>query len=219
MHQGEDQSPRDDLFSVMYVFLDLLCGSLPWSQATRVKDRPAVSAKKKYYLEHQDKLVQWVATQVESAEEGLGLQTVPPGNVNGGNFPVHAQRSTLKLLEYMKGLEYEDQPDYDRIIALLCGCVKVGAVSTGTEEGIEVGEETDEPTTMDELKKMVGHADYTLRGFSWKDGCENHFNSTLFSTGTRVGVTTGGSTGGSIRGTGGGSSSDMRSVSSAFSPT
>ena len=33
----EEQSPRDDLYSLAFVLCDFLCGTLPWAEASRIR--------------------------------------------------------------------------------------------------------------------------------------------------------------------------------------
>lgn len=169
VHEGADQAPRDDLFSIMYVFLDLLCGHLPWTEDARTKDKPAVTAKKIQYRDKQELLVKWVTEHVDKAEQPL----VAAGKIclEDSTFPPHAQRCTLKLLEYLKELKYEDVPDYDRVGQLLCGCAKASVADT---------EEGEEPHyTLDMLYKEVGRPDYIKRGFNWASSSDKHYNSAL----------------------------------------
>ncbi|KAG5179615.1 kinase-like domain-containing protein [Tribonema minus] len=49
-HDFKDQSRRDDLFALVYVFLDLARGELPWSAAVRAKNKDEVARLKKEYL-------------------------------------------------------------------------------------------------------------------------------------------------------------------------
>jgi hypothetical protein len=46
VHTGNDQCPRDDLFSAIHVFLDLVLGDLPWRAHARNKDKAAVGSVK-----------------------------------------------------------------------------------------------------------------------------------------------------------------------------
>eukprot|EP01041_Mallomonas_annulata_P004435 gene4435-8839_t len=59
-HQRKDQCPRDDLCSVIYIFLDFLCGKLPWSEAAKVKDKPTVTALKEEYANNSKKWISWI---------------------------------------------------------------------------------------------------------------------------------------------------------------
>lgn len=61
-HRGDDLCPRDDLYSLMFVFFDLICGKLPWSEASRakIKDKAAISLSKDEYTNEPQKLVSWV---------------------------------------------------------------------------------------------------------------------------------------------------------------
>ena len=66
---GEEQCPRDDLFSLIFVFCDLVCGKLPWSEAAKVKDKGKVAAFKKQYLADPRRFVEWVKHQAEDADK------------------------------------------------------------------------------------------------------------------------------------------------------
>ena len=55
-----DQSPRDDLWSLLYVLLDLLCGKLPWSEAAKNKDKAAVLNMKNEYNNELSKWHTWI---------------------------------------------------------------------------------------------------------------------------------------------------------------
>ncbi|CAN0270765.1 unnamed protein product, partial [Discosporangium mesarthrocarpum] len=49
-HEELDQSRRDDLWSLLYVFLDLYLGKLPWAELVRARDKPAVASMKRRYF-------------------------------------------------------------------------------------------------------------------------------------------------------------------------
>lgn len=46
VHSGHDQCPRDDMFSVLHVFLDLVLGDLPWRAQAKARDKAGVAALK-----------------------------------------------------------------------------------------------------------------------------------------------------------------------------
>jgi hypothetical protein len=68
IHKGDDQCPRDDLYSLMFVLCDLICGRLPWSEAARSKDKQTVAHLKEEYLEQPQKFIEWIASNVAAAE-------------------------------------------------------------------------------------------------------------------------------------------------------
>jgi serine/threonine protein kinase len=70
-HNKEDLCPRDDLYSLWFVFLDLLCGQLPWTEAARERDKQRVTDTKKVHLEEPDKLADWAHCTFLSAHSTL----------------------------------------------------------------------------------------------------------------------------------------------------
>ena len=66
---GEEQCPRDDLFSLIFVFCDLVCGKLPWSEAAKSKDKGKVAALKKQYLSDPRRFVDWIKHQADDADK------------------------------------------------------------------------------------------------------------------------------------------------------
>lgn len=69
IHEGEEQCPRDDLFSLIFVFCDLVCGKLPWSEVSKSKDKLKVASLKKQYLADPRRFLEWVRHQAESADK------------------------------------------------------------------------------------------------------------------------------------------------------
>ena len=69
-HKNQDQCPRDDLFSLVLVFLDLICGKLPWADAyRRDKDKVVAAASKTEYVETPDNIIRWVSETVLTSEK------------------------------------------------------------------------------------------------------------------------------------------------------
>lgn len=50
-HIGKDQCPRDDIFSILHVFLDMVLGDVPWRAAARSKDKNSVTMMKKVLVD------------------------------------------------------------------------------------------------------------------------------------------------------------------------
>ena len=65
-YDDEDQGPRDDICSIIHVFIDLICGKLPWSEAARLIDKAAVGNLKRKYYDNLDDFIQWIKTQVNN---------------------------------------------------------------------------------------------------------------------------------------------------------
>lgn len=132
-HKQQDQCPRDDLFSLVLVFIDLVCGKLPWADAYRQnKDKAVAAASKTAYLETPDNIIKWVADTVIAAEKVAATekamrqsQTVvdmggpeegeEPSVITPRNFPASAQILISQILFHLIAMSYEDTPDYDFI--------------------------------------------------------------------------------------------------------
>ena len=152
-HMGDDQCPRDDLYSIIFVLLDLLSGKLPWSEAARTKDKPKVLAlKQEYVCNDPNKIIEWVTNNIKSIENKKGVKQVNDNDDNDDNdydclnFPKSAQKSVLEILQGLRVLEYDIIPDYDSIEASIISMVPEGVI--------------------DDVKDIS----YTCDGFEWKVG-------------------------------------------------
>ena len=122
VHEGQDQCPRDDLFSLVLVFLDLVCGKLPWAEAYRqTKDKAAAAATKREYLDRPERMMEWVAQAVVAAERAATGAAPAPADAETAegeeeaeprNFPAHVRAATLALVQHLQSLEYASTPDY-----------------------------------------------------------------------------------------------------------
>jgi hypothetical protein len=68
VHEGYDQCPRDDLCSIFHVFIDMICGKLPWSDAARAKERSTAAAIKREMYSDSNKLLTWLRDEVTTVE-------------------------------------------------------------------------------------------------------------------------------------------------------
>ena len=98
-HNLEDLSPRDDLWSMMYVFLDILCGSLPWSKAAKLKEKDSVKLLKEKYVKEPNKLIDWIQHTRSDLRS---------------NF-IRRKESILSLVAHLTNMKYEEMPDYDLV--------------------------------------------------------------------------------------------------------
>jgi tau tubulin kinase len=152
---GDDQCPRDDLYSIIFVLLDLLCGKLPWSEASRNKDKPKVIALKQEYVSNDPKvLIDWAVNTIKVTEDKKKVSTINNDNDNNNtttsieclNFPKCAQDSVLEILKELRSLEYESIPDYHKIETAI-----LGMIPTGTIENVK-------------------DINYKCEGFEWRAG-------------------------------------------------
>lgn len=70
-HNKEDLCPRDDVYSLWFVFLDLLCGQLPWTDAARERDKQRVADMKRRHLEEPNQLADWANATLLSSHKIL----------------------------------------------------------------------------------------------------------------------------------------------------
>ena len=146
---GHDLCPRDDLYMIIFVLLDLLCGKLPWAEEARNKEKVKVLAlKEEYVLNDPNKIIEWVVNTIKRIEISKGLTSQDSHDNDSAteclNFPKSAQESVLTILKGLKELEYESVPDYDSIEAAIMRMVPEGAL------------------------KAVGDFSYTCDGFEWR---------------------------------------------------
>ncbi|KAJ4307297.1 Palmitoylated plasma membrane-bound casein kinase [Collariella sp. IMI 366227] len=111
-HLGQEQSRRDDLETLYHVWLYFLKGSLPWQ---RIK----------------------AATKEEKRMRiGEKKQETTTNDLCAG-FPEEFSEG----LEYVRGLRFEDQPDYNHIQDLLSRVLrKAGEVDDGEFDWVKAGE-------------------------------------------------------------------------------
>ncbi len=112
-HLGQEQSRRDDLETLYHVWLYFLRGSLPWQGI-----KAATNEEKRKRI-------------------GEKKQETTTGDLCAG-FP----EEFSKGLEYVRGLGFEDQPDYNHLQDLLSRVLgKAGEVDDGEFDWVKVGEE------------------------------------------------------------------------------
>ncbi len=127
-HLGLEQSRRDDLETLYYICLFFLRGDLPW-QGTKG------------------------ATNEEKRKRiGEKKQETTTGDLCAG-FP----EGFSKGLEYVRGLGFKDQPDYNRLQGLLSGVLaKAGEVDDGEFDWMKVGEERPRELEIRPLPGAIG---------------------------------------------------------------
>jgi serine/threonine protein kinase len=96
-HNKDDLCPRDDLYSVLIVLIDLWCGELPWSEANKNKEYDAITALKRQWLvEDTAGFGNWIARTVTKNCEGKGPQ------VFAEQCTPQAVSKVVELMEYLK---------------------------------------------------------------------------------------------------------------------
>ena len=69
-HEDKDQSYRDDLWSIIFSFVEILLGQLPWSEVGKKKEKLLVKESKKEYTTNvqEEKFTKWIIEQILTTE-------------------------------------------------------------------------------------------------------------------------------------------------------
>mmetsp|Transcript_32558 Transcript_32558/g.79925 ORF Transcript_32558/g.79925 Transcript_32558/m.79925 type:complete len:423 (+) Transcript_32558:155-1423(+) len=102
-HKGISESRRDDLQETLYVLVYLMCGPLPW-QSSELGTMDGLSDSKSG-VSRRNQLELIAQTKEFTSSEDLVAR--------GIGVPEPVQRLVAEFLDYCKGLEYADCPDYD----------------------------------------------------------------------------------------------------------
>lgn len=154
VHQLRDYSPRDDVWSLLYVFCDLASGGLPWMSHAANRDRQACQRLKEriHGLEAQAdgeilvdtrRLLMGDEYHVALFRKYRGGIDPPPGSVDDQDDPtlpppLALSKDTERVgllttaFEHLKGLQFADKPDYELIGKCLEGFLEG---STGSSDG------------------------------------------------------------------------------------
>jgi len=97
VHDGEDQCPRDDLCSIFHVFLDMVCGKLPWGEEARAnnRDKAVVAKMKHHFYDYPDQFMQYQEKITQEAEYNKPIK-------GGTNFPIIAQVKCKEILAIIR---------------------------------------------------------------------------------------------------------------------
>jgi hypothetical protein len=177
VHQGRDYSPRDDVWSLLYVFCDLVSGGLPWMSHAANRDRDMCQKIKERVhglaadgKDETERLLMGdeyhVALFRQLQKEGTEKDPAASATLAlPDNFPkpleMAQDKTKIKLLRqafaHLAKLQFWDQPDY----ALVRRCIRgfldeEGAV--GEADDIEIdwnadGADQDKETTTAAKKK------------------------------------------------------------------
>ena len=90
-HRNEEQSPKDDLESWLYVIIEFMTGELPWSP----------------YHQNEKEVVMKKKENARTNEGSLELLKYRP------------RTEFYRIMKYLDGLKYENKPDYNFIRQLI----------------------------------------------------------------------------------------------------
>lgn len=167
VHQGKDYCPRDDMWSLLYVFCDLVSGGLPWMSLAANRDRAACQKVKEWVhgedtggVNHTDELLKGdiyhVAKyrrerQKEAKVEAAKLSPVPE--------PLEMCKEETKVLrlrqafQHIAQLRFWETPNYD----LIQTCIRSFNHGTNPEDPtvvqIDWGQRKPRPTSPDPHKR------------------------------------------------------------------
>lgn len=129
VHEGRDYSRRDDMWSLLYVFCDLISGGLPWMSYAAVRQREECEKLKELICNNPEETAQMLMGEdyhVSKYKRDMAAKT------KGAELPELAKPLALskdekkvKLLteafEHVASLQYSDEPDYELIQRCLHG--------------------------------------------------------------------------------------------------
>lgn len=70
-HEEKDQSYRDDIWSVLFSFVDILVGQLPWSEEAKKKEKKIVTDIKRDFTTTNEKFTNWIIEQILTTENDV----------------------------------------------------------------------------------------------------------------------------------------------------
>ena len=197
-HNKQDQSPKDDIYSLFFVFLDLLYGKLIWTEYSRNRankdhqeiqnDKNMTAELKQLCLDDIDTFLD-LTTEAAPAFTHASSTSTDSLNLSNSSFTPKAIMSNWKsslleddfeaftqrlrtqsrlILTYLKGLTFEDFPDYNLLKNAFMGMLL-------------------NPTSVGD----VGSLEYSKFGFNWKIACGASHESASAVTMTSVTTTVG----------------------------
>lgn len=112
LHDNQDQAPRDDCWSLIYVYIDLICGKLPWTEvAKKGGEKDQVAALKREYTLNPEKFIEWIHSTITNVIQSQSIETKEVLL----QFPVAVGVQLQQLMLYLLTLTYEDTPDYELV--------------------------------------------------------------------------------------------------------
>lgn len=152
-HDLQDLSFRDDLWSFLFVFIDLFVGKLPWTEEARRKEKSSVADIKRKYVGDPTQLTKWIFSQIHQQHRSQVEM-----------LDVLSERIT-DVVEYIGGLGYKNMPNYNKLRTYLNELLSSQSVS---QEALDVPNKLSElPTSLVDVSCI----DYVNGSFNWK--CES----------------------------------------------
>lgn len=110
---------RDDLFSMLFVYMDFVLGNLPWRHAAKQKNKAQVKALKAMFTENIDEFF-LVFTTVTA----LSTNVYGPASVEDHVKEMINQikPSIERIVAHLSQLSYDETPDYAFVEEMLLQC-------------------------------------------------------------------------------------------------
>ncbi len=173
VHLNQDQSFRDDLYSMMFTFFDLLCGKLPWSNAVKARDKATVAVHKNPCLQNPNYMVDWAKTCfAEHVDQSSGSVSL--------ELDKSCEEQCVLIMNHLNSLDYDDKPDYELIKSALdllignCGVENIEYSSTlFSWEGINVASSKDKEKEKEKEKEKDKEKDNSAISRAKKEAFNN----------------------------------------------
>lgn len=148
VHQRKDYCPRDDMWSLLYVFCDLVSGGLPWMSHAANRDREACQKLKERIhgegdgaLDQTEKLLWGHEYHMANFKRNKGGIDPPEGEKADGPTlpePLELSRDTKKVellrkaFSHLATLTFTDKPDYNLVKSCLVGFLEGDTMDEST---------------------------------------------------------------------------------------
>jgi tau tubulin kinase len=142
VHQGRDYCPRDDVWSLLYVFCDLVSGGLPWMSHAASRERESCQAFKErihandgeesalllmgdHYHVAAFRREKQLAAKIQSSESRSTISLPEPHPMSKDKHKVNLLR---KAFRHLSELQFYDTPDYKLIQECIWGFLELNDV-------------------------------------------------------------------------------------------
>lgn len=110
---------RDDLFSMLFVYMDFVLGNLPWRHAAKQKNKAQVKALKAMFTENIDEFF-LVFTTVTAMSTNVYGPAVVEDHVK--EVINQIKPSIERIAAHLSQLSYDEAPDYAFVEDMLLKC-------------------------------------------------------------------------------------------------